>query len=103
MAQVQAVVNQPPATAVQALRVAAARQGWMPDPRRTTPSAVAFRKGASALSWGSNLTVGIAPGPSPTETLLTFMTTESFAITDWGRGRRGLQRLIEALGARVVP
>ncbi|MGH1562848.1 hypothetical protein [Mumia sp. DW29H23] len=103
MAQVQAVVNQPPAAAVEALRMAAARQGWAYDLARSEPWLEAFRKGASAFSWGATMTVQVVPGASPTETVFRFTTSESFAITDWGRGRRAVQRLVQSLGGRVLP
>jgi hypothetical protein len=58
-----------------------------------------FKKGASAFSWGSKLTVSLA-AHSPAETRLTVTTHERWAIADWGRGTRAAHRLLDALGAR---
>jgi hypothetical protein len=47
---------------------------------------------------GSQLTVELESA-SPSQTRLTVSTAETWAITDWGRGKRAAHRLLDALGA----
>ena len=55
-------------------------------------------KVAIATSWGSEITVRFEQ-ISDNETRLTFTTKETWAITDWGRGRRQVSKLLEAAHA----
>ena len=66
------------------------------------PNVLVFKKGASLWSWGSQLSFELAPA-SPSSSRLTVTTGETFAITDWGRGKRAAQKLLTALGATTTP
>ena len=94
----QATVAKPEADASTALQQAAAQQGWTLSPAECGGGWLVFKKGTSAFSWGSQLRVHLQP-ISATETRLTVSTGETFAITDWGRGKRAAQRLLGAVGA----
>ena len=62
---------------------------------------VESKKGISALSWGSRTAVDLEDiGASRTR--ITVTTRESFAITDWGRGKRRAKQLLDAVGAQGV-
>jgi hypothetical protein len=100
MAIVRAHLDEPRDQAAARLRQAAADQGWSVLEGNSGDGQLVFRKGASAFSWGSQITAGF-DGQPDSETRLVFTTKESFAITDWGRGRRQVRKLLAALGAET--
>ena len=97
MATAHAHLDEPQDEAVMTLREVAGEQGWSLAEGETRPGVLVFRKGVSPTSWGSEIRVQLeAVGPA--ETRLTFATGETWALTDWGRGRRQVAKLLEAIG-----
>jgi hypothetical protein len=76
----------------------AASQGYAFAADESGPGVLVFKKGMTFTSLGSKITAHL-DAVLPMETRLTFATEETLAVTDWGRGRRAVERLIEALGA----
>jgi len=71
-----------------------------PSPRVVGgPNVLVFKKGAKLWSWGSQLTIRFDE-KSASETELSIQPGETFAITDWGRGKRAARQLLDALGAK---
>jgi hypothetical protein len=100
MSTFHAVLDQPVQQAGDALQQAAGTQGWRMDPQESGINLLVFKKGATLVSWGAALKVSLQPGETPAQTLLTVTTSETFALTDWGRGKRAVERLLHAVGAR---
>jgi hypothetical protein len=98
MATVHGTVEQPLEEASNSTRRVAASQGYTLAEGQGERNVLIFKKGASALSWGSQLTVELESA-SPSHTRLTVSTAETWAIADWGRGKRAAHRLLDALGA----
>lgn len=98
MATVHAHLDEPSDQATATVREVAAEQGWALAEGESGPGRLVFRKGVGPTSWGSEVTVSLE-SLGPAETRLSFATAETFAITDWGRGRRQIGKLLEALGA----
>lgn len=74
----------------------AVEQGWVVGPASTREHAVLVR-GMTAWSFGTTMYVQLTPDPAGTR--LTFHPREAVpALTDWGRNRRKVQRLLVALG-----
>ncbi len=94
----QATVAMSESEASTAIQQAAAHQGWVLSPPNCGGGWLVFDKSVSAFSWGSQLRVHLQ-AVSPTETQLTVSTGETFALTDWGRGKRAAKRLFDAIGA----
>ena len=99
MASLQATLDQPIEDARVATRRVAGEQGWALAEGESHDDSLVFKKGVKAFSWGSKITVQLQAS-SERETRLTLTTGETFALTDWGRGRRAATRLLEGLGAR---
>ena len=100
MSTFHAVLDEPIQQAGDALQQAATQQGWQLDPHASGVNLLAFKKGVTAFSWGSGVKIALQPGDTPAETRLTVTTNETFALTDWGRGKRAVERLLGAVGAR---
>ena len=100
MATVQGTIAQPETGASAAIQRVAAEQGWQLSQGESGGGWIVFNKGMSAFSWGSQIRVHFQP-TGPSETRLTVSTGETFAITDWGRGKRAARRLLEGAGARI--
>ena len=100
MATVHGTLDQPIDEATASIRRVASEHGYAIAEGLGPPSVLVFKKGASLWSWGSQVSFELAPA-SPSSTRLTVTTGETFAITDWGRGKRAAQKLLGALG--VVP
>ena len=98
MATVRGTVDRPLDEVGTATRRLAVEQGWTLAEGQSGPNTLVFKKGASAWSWGSQLDVELQAS-SPSATSLTLSTRESWALTDWGKGKRAAQRLLDALGA----
>jgi hypothetical protein len=94
----QATLAKPETDASTAIQQAAAQQGWALAPAKCGGGWLVFEKGVSAFSWGAELRVHLQP-ISAGETRLTISTGETFALTDWGRGKRAAKRLFDAVGA----
>jgi hypothetical protein len=94
----QATLAKPETEASTAVQQAAASQGWVLSPPKCGGGWLVFDKGMSAFSWGAQLRVHLQP-ISDTATQLTVSTGETWAITDWGRGKRAAKRLFDAVGA----
>jgi hypothetical protein len=98
MATVHGTVQLPLDDAMTATRRVAGEQGYSVAEAESGPSLLVFRKGVTAVSWGSEFHVTFEQvGPSASQ--ITVTTSETFAITDWGRGKRASHRLLDALGA----
>ena len=95
----QGTLGQPLEAAVVAARQSAAMQGYALLEGQSTPKLLVFKKGTSAFSWGSQLSVAFHV-VSETETGVTITADETWAIFDWGRGTRAARKLLGALGAK---
>jgi hypothetical protein len=82
------------------LRAAAVQQGYALSGWAGEDTALILTKGMTAFSWGSKITVSLAPA-GETQTNVRFETAETFAITDWGRGRRAIGRILRAAGGQT--
>ena len=98
MAEVHAHLDESKEAAAITLRQVAGEQGWSLAEGESNAGQLVFKKGATAVSWGSSITARLE-SPSDGVTKLTFTTSETWAITDWGRGRRAIEKLLAALGA----
>jgi hypothetical protein len=75
------------------LRRAAASHGWaLAEGESNGTDLFTFKKGVRPLSWGSKLIVKLKG--SGAETNVTVSSSETWALTDWGRGRREANRLL---------
>jgi hypothetical protein len=99
VATVQGTLDQSLEDAVVTARQTAAMQGYALLEGQSTPKLLVFKKGASAFSWGSQLTVAFHV-VSETETGMTITADETWAIFDWGRGTRAARKLLDTLGAK---
>lgn len=102
MASVQGTIAQPETEASTAIQRVAGEQGYQLSAGESGGGWIVFNKGMTAFSWGSQIRVHFQQ-TGPAETRLTVSTGETFALTDWGRGKRAARRLLEAVGARVDP
>ena len=98
MATVRGTIDQPLGEANNSIRSVAATQGYSLDEGQSGSDVLVFKKGVSAFSWGSQLTVELESS-APSQTRLTVSTGETWAIFDWGRGNKAARRLLDALGA----
>ena len=98
VAVVEGWLNQPLPGAMQAMRWAAANAGYALAEAQCGPTWLSFKKGVTFWSWGSQLSMAFMP-TGPASTRITVTTSETFAITDWGRGKRATRRLFDAVGA----
>jgi hypothetical protein len=98
VAVVEGWLNQPLPGAMQAMRWAAANAGYALAEAQCGPTWLSFKKGVTLWSWGSQLSMAFMP-TGPAGTRITVTTSETFAITDWGRGKRATRRLFDAVGA----
>jgi hypothetical protein len=101
METVQGIVNQPPEEVSLAVRRFAAQQGYALFEGDSTPDVLVFKKGVTAFSWGSTLTVRVDASP-PSGTKLTVAPREWWALPDWGRGKREAKKLLEGVGTSKV-
>ena len=101
MATVHAKMDRPPDEASTAIRRQAAALGYALAEGQSGPGLFVFTKGVTLFSLGSKLTVKVEP-EKKNGTYLTVTTDESFAISDWGRGRRAALKLLDPVGAREV-
>ncbi len=99
MGTVRGTLDQSLADAMTATRSVAGDQGYALAEAECGPQHLVFKKGVTAVSWGSEFTIRFE-AVSPTQTALTVSTHETFAITDWGRGKRSSHKLLDALGAK---
>jgi hypothetical protein len=102
MATVQGTLARPETEASVAIQRVAAEHGYSLSHGESGGGWIVFGKGMTAFSWGSQLRVHFQP-TGPSETRLTVSTGETFAVTDWGRGKRAAKRLLEGVGARIDP
>ena len=98
MATVTGTMAQPAHEAMTAAQVIAGQQGYALAEPLCGPTRLVFSKGMTLVSWGSKLIVDFQR-TSPTSMRLTITTSETFALSDWGRGKRAAQKLLDALGA----
>ena len=98
MALIRETIQRPVAEAMTETRRVASDQGYSFAEAESGPDVLVFKKRASLFSWGSGLRITFeATGPSATQ--LSIVTSETFAVTDWGRGKRAVRKLLDALGA----
>jgi hypothetical protein len=76
----------------------AGEQGWVLEEGPKVEHSLEFKKGVTAVSWGSTISVKLEE-VEVNETKLVFTTHEFVALTDWGRGRRNVNLLLLGLGA----
>ncbi|MGH3481039.1 MAG: hypothetical protein ACRDQD_29970 [Nocardioidaceae bacterium] len=98
MTTVHAHLDEPREQAATTLRKAAGDQGWNLAEGASDTDTLVFRKGMTLFSWGAEITVQLDE-TADNETGLTFTTKETWAFTDWGRGRRAIGKLLDAAGA----
>ena len=98
MATVEGTIDKPVGETIAQTRTEALAHGYSLAEGQSQPDALVFTKGVSLFSWGSKLTVSFAE-ISPMQTKLTISTSETFALTDWGRGQRAAIQLLDAIGA----
>ena len=98
MATVHAHLDEPLNEATATLRQVAAEQHWALAEGRSGPGTLVLKRGVSQTSWGAEIVVLLSE-VSPAETKLEFKTHDTWAIIDWGRGRRQVGKLLDALGA----
>jgi hypothetical protein len=82
-----------------AVRRQAAFQGYAFAEGESTPKLLVFKKGASGYSWGSKMVVALG-AVSPGETRITITSKESWALLDWGRGKRAAHKLLDGVAAK---
>ena len=99
MATIQATLDRPIGEARDAVLRTAPAQGWRFQPVQSLEDVLVLTKGMSLVSWGSKMTVQLR-ATAPAATHLTLITGETFSIADWGRGKRAIFQLLEAIGAR---
>ncbi len=80
----------------ESIRRAAAAFGWaLAEGDSNAPKLLTFKKGVRVLSWGSQMTVSLSAADGGTD--VSVSTSETWALTDWGRGRRDADRLLNAV------
>jgi hypothetical protein len=79
-------------------RRAAADIGLTLDEGASTDTSLTFKKSVKLYSWGSTVTMDFDDAGDGT-TQVSVSTKETFAISDWGRGRRLANSLFEGMGA----
>ena len=99
MALVEGTIDKPVGETIAQTRTVAAAHGYSVAEGQSQPDALVFTKGVSMFSWGSKLTVTFVE-TSPTQTRLTISTSETFALTDWGRGKQAAIKLLDAVRAK---
>jgi type IV secretory pathway TrbF-like protein len=82
-----------------AVRRQAAFQGYAFAEDESTPKLLVFKKGASAFSWGSKMVVVLSV-VSDSETRITITSKQSWALLDWGRGKRAGHKLLVGVDAK---
>jgi hypothetical protein len=100
MAKVKGVIDKSVDDAMVAIRREASMQGYALADGSSGHDWLVFKKGVTAVSFGSELRVRFE-AQSPAETLVTITPDEKFALTDLGRGKRAARRLLEAVEART--
>ena len=85
-------------TMVATRRVAAAN-GLTLDEAASSDRSLTFRKSIKVWSWGAKVVIDFEP-IDPTETRVSISTQETFAISDWGRGRRLATNILDGLAAK---
>jgi hypothetical protein len=91
----------PLVTTSEAMRKAAAEHGWsLAEGESQLPNFLTLKRGISVFSWGSKLAVTLRDeGDDGTHALIT--TSETLALTDWGRGKREASRFFEEAEAQL--
>jgi hypothetical protein len=98
MATMHGTIDKPLEDVSDAVRSAAANEGYSPA-EESGPYTLVFRKGSSGFGRGSRLTVQLR-APSASQTDVTVSVEQNWAITDWGRSRRAARHLLEKAGAQ---
>jgi hypothetical protein len=98
MGTVTGTLDRPLEESMAATRDVAARQGYSLAEGQGGSNELVFKMGAKLWSWGSQLMIRFDE-VSPSQTRLLIQPGETFAVTDWGRGKRAAVRLLDALGA----
>jgi len=98
VAHMHARLTKPIEQASEALRAAAADQGWLLSESESRTDHLVFKRPTSSKSWGSNLIADL-DGEAGTETRVNITTNEEWAFTDWGRGGPAAHKLLEAVQA----
>ncbi|WP_420452358.1 hypothetical protein [Ilumatobacter sp.] len=85
--------------ATDSARRAAADNGLTLDEAASSGSSLTLKKSPRPWSWGSTVVMDFEEVGDGT-TQVSVSTQETFAATDWGRGRRLANKLFGAMGAR---
>jgi hypothetical protein len=101
MAEMHGTMGKPLEETADALRRVAAEQKWTFMHAESTAERLVFTRGFSLLSWGSRLEASLSAS-SPDETGVSLKTSETFALADWGRGKRDCVKLLEGAGASII-
>lgn len=91
-------VAQPVDDAMDSARRVAADHGLTLDEASSDQTSLTFRKSIKAWSWGSRIVMDFEP-IEPTGTRVSIATQETFALSDWGRGRRLANAILDGLAA----
>jgi hypothetical protein len=98
MATMHGTIDKPLEDVSEAVRSAAADEGYSPA-EESGPYTLVFRKGSSGFGRGSRATVQLRAS-SASQTDVTISVEENWAITDWGRSRRAARHLLDKVGAQ---
>ena len=101
MVTLHRTLNQPLEQVSFGLRKAAGLQGWAFLEAHSTTTLLLFQKGPSPVSLGAELRVQLH-AQSASQTDVTIITGEIVAKTDWTRGQRAAERLLDDLHARTA-
>ena len=97
MASVQGTIAQPEPRRARRSSASPAQQGYALSPGECGDGWIVFNKSMTAFSCAP--APRALPADRAGETRLTVSTGETFAVTDWGRGKRAARRLLEPRGA----
>jgi hypothetical protein len=96
--ELHGTVDQPLEDANITTRRVAFEQGWAWNELDSSPSVLEFRKGVSAFTFGSHITVELEDA-SASQTRIT-VSSRPVAVTDFGRGHKAAEDLLQGLAAR---
>jgi hypothetical protein len=95
----EGIVAEPLDDAMDSARRVATRYGLALDEGASTGQSLTFKQGVKLWSWGSTIVMDFESLQSA-ETRVRISTNETFAITDWGRGKRLARSILDGLAAR---
>lgn len=84
--------------AMASFRRAAAANGLTLDEAASSATSLTFKKSIKLFSWGSTVVADFEPVDEQ-QTRISIATRETYAISDWGRGRRLANTLLADVSA----